>query len=190
MKEYFENLSVKNSVTNCPQCGLIVEKEEGGCNHMICAKCNYQFCWVCGMKYEVDHFDRSNVFGCQGLQQRTPHNRCGLICTTLVHLLVMPFTLLFYPVYVLVAAYRNPYNMPRQWRWLCCCNACAVRVDNCCCTCCIFMLGLPLVLVLGLALGCLNLALKIVPAILFKLWKLLVMICYWRCACCLDRHKS
>ena len=63
MKEYFKGLD-KGSVTNCPKCGLIIEKEEGGCNHMICSKCNYQFCWICGSKYNVDHFDASNVFGC------------------------------------------------------------------------------------------------------------------------------
>ena len=67
MKEYFDGLENKTQVTNCPQCGLIVEKEDGGCNHMICSKCQYQFCWICGMKYTVNHFDRNNVFGCQGL---------------------------------------------------------------------------------------------------------------------------
>jgi hypothetical protein len=39
MKEYFEGM--EGSITNCPRCGLIVEKEEGGCNHMICTKCKY-----------------------------------------------------------------------------------------------------------------------------------------------------
>ena len=68
MRQYFETIENKKNLTNCPQCGVIVEKEEGGCNHMKCASCNYEFCWICGAHYKVDHFDRSNVFGCQGLQ--------------------------------------------------------------------------------------------------------------------------
>ena len=190
MKEYFQNMGIREKVTNCPQCGLIVEKEEGGCNHMICSKCNYQFCWICGMKYTVDHFRPSNVFGCQGLQQRTPHNRCALICTTLIHLLFIPLTLLFYPVYVLLAAYNNPFYMPRQYRCLCFCRPCARSIDNCFFSCFIFLLFLPVVIAIGLVIGALNLALKIIPAIIFKLWKLLIMVCWWRCACCLDRHME
>ena len=142
------------------------------------------------MKYTVDHFDPSNVFGCQGLQQRTPHNRCALICTTICHLILIPFTLLFNPVVIALAAYRNPYYMPQRYRWLCFCSTWARRIDNCCFSCLLFMFFLPFVIVIGLVLGCFNLAIKIVPAVLFKLWKLLVMVCYWRCACCLDRHKD
>jgi E3 ubiquitin-protein ligase RNF19A len=63
LKEYFKGLD-PGSLTNCPRCGLIVEKEEGGCNHMICIKCKYEFCWICGSKYNVEHFAPGNVFGC------------------------------------------------------------------------------------------------------------------------------
>ena len=72
MKEYFAVDDVARKVANCPQCGLIIEKEEAGCNHMICAKCSFHFCWICGMEYKVDHFDASNVFGCQGMQESAP----------------------------------------------------------------------------------------------------------------------
>ena len=40
MKEYFKGVD-PGSITNCPKCGMIVEKEVGGCNHITCSKCNY-----------------------------------------------------------------------------------------------------------------------------------------------------
>ena len=30
----------------CPNCGVYVQKN-GGCPHMVCAKCKYEFCWTC-----------------------------------------------------------------------------------------------------------------------------------------------
>ncbi|CDW77444.1 ibr domain containing protein [Stylonychia lemnae] len=37
----------------CPQCKVIIEKDEG-CNHMTCYKCQHYFCWGCG--FPVKHF--------------------------------------------------------------------------------------------------------------------------------------
>uniref|UniRef100_A0AAF5HXV3 RBR-type E3 ubiquitin transferase n=1 Tax=Strongyloides stercoralis TaxID=6248 RepID=A0AAF5HXV3_STRER len=30
----------------CPKCASTIEKN-GGCNHMICHRCKYEYCWVC-----------------------------------------------------------------------------------------------------------------------------------------------
>jgi len=34
----------------CPSCGIPMRKA-GGCNHMTCRKCGYEFCWICKFKY-------------------------------------------------------------------------------------------------------------------------------------------
>ncbi|KAK2154253.1 hypothetical protein LSH36_273g03080 [Paralvinella palmiformis] len=30
----------------CPKCNATIEKD-GGCNHMVCKRCKFDFCWVC-----------------------------------------------------------------------------------------------------------------------------------------------
>lgn len=190
MREYFAVDDVARKVANCPQCGLIIEKEEAGCNHMICAKCNYHFCWICGMEYKVDHFDASNVFGCQGLQESAPQNRNRMIFLSIMHLFLIPFTLLFYPVYVMTQAYHNPYNVSRDYRWLCSFRRLSSEADNCCVGILFYIMFLPLIVTVGLALGVLYCACLCVPAVIFKLYKICQMTCCWRCNCCLDRHKK
>eukprot|EP01130_Rhizamoeba_saxonica_P014071 TRINITY_DN6094_c0_g1_i1.p1 TRINITY_DN6094_c0_g1~~TRINITY_DN6094_c0_g1_i1.p1 ORF type:complete len:661 (-),score=107.95 TRINITY_DN6094_c0_g1_i1:38-2020(-) len=39
----------------CPACKTYIEKS-GGCTHMTCKFCRYEFCWVCGRKYKSGNY--------------------------------------------------------------------------------------------------------------------------------------
>jgi ariadne-1 len=40
---------------DCPKCGNPIEKN-GGCNHMSCSACKYQFCWICLSGWASSHY--------------------------------------------------------------------------------------------------------------------------------------
>ena len=66
LKEYAQN----NFVKKCPHCGIIIEKKSG-CNHIICSKCGYQWCWLCNKEYKQNHFNEGK---CRGFQFYQPKN--------------------------------------------------------------------------------------------------------------------
>ncbi|XP_052780765.1 potential E3 ubiquitin-protein ligase ariadne-2-like isoform X1 [Mya arenaria] len=37
---------ISANTKDCPKCHVCIEKN-GGCNHMQCSKCKYDFCWMC-----------------------------------------------------------------------------------------------------------------------------------------------
>jgi len=46
---------VSANTKDCPRCHVAVEKN-GGCNHMTCRQCTYEWCWLC-LKLWKGHSD-------------------------------------------------------------------------------------------------------------------------------------
>uniref|UniRef100_A0A6B2L571 RBR-type E3 ubiquitin transferase n=1 Tax=Arcella intermedia TaxID=1963864 RepID=A0A6B2L571_9EUKA len=42
----------------CPSCKAPIQKH-GGCNHMVCESCKFEFCWQCLKEYESGHYEDS-----------------------------------------------------------------------------------------------------------------------------------
>ena len=59
-----DEYSKTNFIKKCPKCGIITEKIEG-CNHIICTKCSYQWCWLCNNEYIDGHYNNGK---CKGFQ--------------------------------------------------------------------------------------------------------------------------
>ncbi|CCH43927.1 putative E3 ubiquitin-protein ligase ARI5 [Wickerhamomyces ciferrii] len=41
---------IMSNTQQCPKCDSSIEKN-GGCNHMTCKKCRYEFCWICSQDW-------------------------------------------------------------------------------------------------------------------------------------------
>ena len=48
--EVSSNLWLKENTKECPSCKAKIVKN-GGCSHMKCSQCNYEFCWICLNRY-------------------------------------------------------------------------------------------------------------------------------------------
>lgn len=62
-----ENRDQRNA-RRCPKCSVYIEKA-GGCDHMLCTKCNSKFCYRCGSRmrlpYYIGHDAKYSIFGCK-----------------------------------------------------------------------------------------------------------------------------
>ena len=66
IREFAKNHFIKK----CPNCGIITEKSSG-CNHIICCRCKYEWCWLCNQKFTENHYEEGR---CRGLQFYKPEN--------------------------------------------------------------------------------------------------------------------
>jgi len=47
----------------CPNCNTFIEKNQG-CNHMSCAVCRFEFCWVCMGKWSTHGSQTGGYYSC------------------------------------------------------------------------------------------------------------------------------
>ena len=63
----------KHFVKKCPNCSIITEKNSG-CNHIICSKCNYEWCWLCNKRYRNGHYNQGKCKGYQFFKPRDEYD--------------------------------------------------------------------------------------------------------------------
>ena len=49
-KELFSGIWKRLRTKRCPKCRIRIQKT-GGCQHMTCQRCKYEFCWICAKKH-------------------------------------------------------------------------------------------------------------------------------------------
>ena len=86
----FKKWKKNKVIKRCPNCKMWVEKNYG-CNHMTCAECKYEWCWLCGGKYSEGHFGYGK---CTGLEfaESNCFNHC--ICLYLYKLLILLYQMI------------------------------------------------------------------------------------------------
>ena len=49
--------------SSCPMCSVYIEKN-GGCRHMTCRNCGFEYCWDCHQKYVGHDFEICEIKKC------------------------------------------------------------------------------------------------------------------------------
>ena len=68
------NMWISFHTKQCPKCHMRIEKL-GGCNHMICSNCKFEFCWMCdhewkthdNTKYQCNKYIKETVCGAENV---------------------------------------------------------------------------------------------------------------------------
>ena len=81
----FDKWKNSKNVKRCPNCQYFVEKNMG-CNHMICANCKYEWCWLCLKESLPGHYDEGG--NCEGLQYSKYQCFSNRFCVFLYHILL------------------------------------------------------------------------------------------------------
>ena len=105
-------LKHNKNIRKCPQCKSWVQREPGGCNFFRCSNiwCKYEFCWICGKKYEPSHY-RNPLSMCFGLSDsnyqgkmvksaRVRTLRCILIALLFI-LILLPIIIIFFSFFLI-----------------------------------------------------------------------------------------
>jgi hypothetical protein len=99
----FKKWKKNKIVKKCPKCKMWTEKNLG-CNHMTCAECKYQWCWLCGGKYTEGHFQIGG--SCSGLQFSDSElfNNCFCLCLYKIWVLFYQMIIMMFliPIYAFV----------------------------------------------------------------------------------------
>lgn len=69
------NMWISFNTKQCPKCHMRIEKT-GGCNHMVCSSCKYEFCWICEhewkthdkTKYQCNQYIKETVCGAEDVE--------------------------------------------------------------------------------------------------------------------------
>ena len=109
--EYLKN---NKYIKKCPKCNCWVEREPKGCNYFRCNNiwCKYEFCWICGKKYEPSHYKNplstcfrlyeSDYQGKLIKSNRIRRARCILIMLLLI-LILLPIVCAFFSFFIIIS---------------------------------------------------------------------------------------
>jgi len=148
-----------NNVKPCPSCKIPTDKYDG-CNHITCQKCRYEWCWVCYGAYRAPggHYG-GIVFKCPGSQFGGSTVGCTLF-KILLMIIFAPVVFFLGPILISLVA---PFAL------MCKKGPCWVNFL-------LFLNVLPLAVAAGITVGCLAIALCLLPfwfiqtVRFFRLW--------------------
>lgn len=172
-KVYQSSYGDKKNVWLCPMCKTRIERT-GGCNHMTCSFCLFEFCWICGAAATEGskHWDPMSLTGCGATwldgkltkrdRARLRTKKLNTFCCIFV---CFPFIVLIYvPVFLWTIVMDATDE--KRWNW-----SNWVRVP----------LAILAAVVIGIPLG----VIAIPFALIYMVYLVVHECCYLRCC-----HKS
>jgi len=71
---------MSSATKGCPRCSARIQKT-GGCNHMVCSNCSYQFCWMCMGEWRLHNRQTGGFYACT-LEAAQPADQSAAASTT------------------------------------------------------------------------------------------------------------